>query len=154
MAVYVGRGELKLDTVSVGLSTDLTLSLEFEEWRRESWDSTFPGGPESISIVPTKATIEVALNDFIYANLAKLVQGTGAGPVDGMAGTGTEYALEFAGINKADSCSTLVIAAPKFLPFGSDLIQLISEDFVSPILRGEILRTPGGSPEWFTVTVT
>ena len=153
MAVYVGRGELKLDTVSVGLSSELTLSLEFEEWRRGAW-STVPGGLESLSVVPTKATIEVALNDFLYDNILHLVQGTGAGPIAGMAGTGTEYALQFAGINKANACSTLVIDAPKFVPIGCSLIELISEDFVSPILRGEILRTPGGSPEWFTVTVT
>jgi len=151
MAAYVGRGELKLDAVSVGVSSELTLTVNEEVWRRESWDSTTPGGPESLSIVPVSATVEVVLVDYTATNIAKLTHGTGASPVSGMLDTGAEYALLFDGINKADDCSTLTLTAPKFVITGSDTIQLISEGFAAPRIRGEILRTPGGSPEWFTL---
>ncbi len=150
MPAYVGRGELKLDTVSVGVSAEITLRTEVEAWRRESWDST-PGGPESISIVPIRATVEAVLNDYTGANLAKLAHGTGTSPVAGMLQTGVEYALLFEGVNIADNCSTLTLTAPKFLITSADQLSLITEAFAAPRIRGEILRTPGGSPEWFTL---
>lgn len=151
MPAYIGRGELKLDAVSVGVSAELTLTLELEEWRRETWDATLPGGPESLSIVATRALVDVVLNDYTHANLAKLSQGTGTGPVAGLVNTGTEYALEFSGINTADGCSTLTLSAPKFVPLSADALPLIGEGFAAPRLRGEIIRTAGGATEWFSL---
>jgi hypothetical protein len=152
MPAYVGRGELKLDTISVGLSADITLDLETEIWTREVWDTT-PGGPESISIVPIRARLTAVLNDYTASNLAKLAHGAGTSPVSGMLATGAEYALVFDGINKADDCSVLTLTAPKFVITGSDTIPLVAEGFAAPRITGEILRTPGGSPEWFTLAV-
>ena len=152
MPAYVGRGELKLDAISVGLSVDIVLTIESETWAREAW-AAVPGGIESLSIVPTRARLEAVLNDFTAANLAKLTHGTGTSPVSGMLSTGAEYALVFDGINKADNCSTLTLTAPKFVITESDSIQLVGEGFAGPKIRGEIIRTPGGSPEWFTLAV-
>lgn len=151
MPAYRGRGELKLDTVSVGVSSDITLSVEVEEWRREAWDSVLPGGLEALSLVGTRALIEVVLNDYTHPNLAKMILGSGAGPVAGLVGTGIEYALEFSGINAADNCSTLTLSAPRFVTISADSIPLISDGYAAPKLRGEILRLPGDATEWFSL---
>lgn len=152
MAAYVGRGELKLDSISVGISAEIILDLETEVWTRDVWGIT-PGGRESISIVPIRARLTAVLNDYSSANLAKLAHGTGTSPVIGMLDTGSEYALVFDGINKADDCSTLTLTAPKFVITGSDTIPLVAEGFAAPRITGEILRTPGETIEWFTLAV-
>lgn len=150
MTAYVGRGIVSLGGVSVGVSSELTLTLERELWRRESWDDTRPGGPESVSIVPTRALVSITLHDFSAANLNKLILGSGN---DGMIDDGTEVALSFAGTNCTDD-SIITLTAPRFLILGTTGLDLIGEDFADPVLEGELIRAPGSSPEWFTLELT
>lgn len=145
MAAYVARGTLSLGGVSVGVTPQLTLSLESEQWRRESWAATLPGGPESVSVVPTRATLAIVLNDLLAANISKLT-------LDEMEDDGTTFALSFVGVNCIDD-GTITLTAPIVIFYGTPALDLITEGFGAPVLNGEILRNPGGSPEWFTLAL-
>lgn len=145
MTAFVARGTLSLGGVSVGVTPQLTLTVEAEQWRRESWDGTPPGGPESVSVVPTRATLAITLNDLIAANISKLT-------LDKMEDDGTYFALSFVGVNCIDD-SAITLTAPIVIFYGTTGLDLVTDGFGAPVLNGEILRNPGGSPEWFTLAL-
>ena len=149
--LYLGRGIVTLGGTDAGNVSGLTVLHQIERFTRRPFEvSTYRGGATSVTEVVQSVRVEMVLYEYQAATLNKLLS-LDAGNF--FEATHATYALSYAGVNRQDDCAVVTFSAPVFVP-DRPAVPLITEEMGEITLTGEILRTVGGSPEWYSLVLS
>lgn len=142
MAVYKGRGYVKLDGTSVGNVPSLTLSIRSREYPRYGADTDNPTPTlDAIAQIPERIEVKITIPEYSAANLRALTGGAGSGSIAQIvAGLDQEYEITFDGQNCApDTPTDFDFVGYKFVPLATTDLGIIEEGFAAAELTGVLL---------------
>jgi hypothetical protein len=148
--LYLGRGIVTLGGTDAGNVRSLTVRHDIEQFRRQPFETNvFRGGAVQVVELVQAVRVEMVFYEYQSATLTKLLSLSGGGF---FAATHATYSLSYAGFNRMDECAEVTFSAPVFVPDRPD-IALITDGLGEITVTGEILRTVGGSPEWYSLVL-
>lgn len=149
--LYLGRGVVSLGGADAGNVSGLTVTHQIERFARRPFEvSTYRGGATQVTEIVQAVRVEMVLYEYQAATLNKLLRLASG---DFWAAVGATYALSYAGFNRMDACADVTFSAPVFLP-DRPAVPLITDDMGEITLTGEVLRTVGGDPEWYSLVMS
>lgn len=149
--LYLGRGVVSLGGTDAGNVRGLTVTHQIERFARRPFEVTnFRGGSTHVTEVVQAVRVEMTFFEYQAATLNKLLR---LSSNNFFALAQSTYALSYAGFNRMDSCAAVTFSAPVFLPDRPNL-PLITDAMGEITVTGEILRTVGGTPEWYSIAMS
>jgi len=149
--LYLGRGIVTLGGTDAGNVRGLTVTHQIERFARIPFEvNTFRGGATGVTEVVQSVRVEMVLYEYQAATLNKLLSLSSGKFFEAAHAT---YTLAYAGFNRQDDCAAVTFSAPVFVP-DRPAIPLITDEMGEITLTGEILRTVGGDPEWYSLVLS
>ena len=149
--LYLGRGIVSLGGVDLGLVSGLTVLHALQRFDRRTFDTTdHTGGVIHITEVVTSVRVEMVLYEYVQATLNAILRATTGRFFEAAQ---AEATLAYAGFNRQNACAAVALSVPKFVVEAPG-VPLITDGLGEITLSGQVLRTPGASPEWYTLTIS
>jgi len=149
--IYLGRGVVTLGGADLGLVSGLTLLHTVQRFDRRTFDTTdHTGGVIHVTEVVTSVRVEMQVHEYLQATLNAILRATTGRFFEAAQ---AEAVLAYAGFNRQNACAAVTLNAPKFV-VEAPSVPLITDDLAQITLSGQVLRTPGATPEWYSLVMS